>query len=277
MTREVKSAVVLAALATLLLGPAGALAVEQGKDRPATVEAISGGTTKRVTLSARAAERLGIELAEVDEAAIIRKQMVGGLVVSPPEAPAVAKVSAGRFGGFGQVTAALGQPPVVPVEAISEETWVRVTLSPAEWERLDKERPARVLTLTTGDRPGDAVMARPSGIEPVEDPKRTMLTVHYVVPGAAGGLQLSQRVRVELRLAGSDVTHKVVPYGAVYYDPTGAAWVYVATAPLVFERHPITVDHVAGDVAVLSAGPAVGTPVVKVGAPLLYGAEILGK
>ena len=69
----------------------------------------------------------------------------------------------------------------------------------------------------------------------------------------------------------------MVPYGAVYYDAKGAPWVYVNTAPLTFERRRIGVERIEGDVAVLSEGPPVGTPVVTVGAALLYGAEVFGK
>jgi hypothetical protein len=45
----------------------------------------------------------------------------------------------------------------------------------------------------------------------------------------------------------------------------------------VFERQPVKVERVVGELAVLSAGPAVGTPVVTVGAALLFGAELFGK
>ena len=64
-----------------------------------------------------------------------------------------------------------------------------------------------------------------------------------------------------------------MPYSAVYYDAKGAPWVYVNTQPLTFERQRITVERVVGDMAVLSDGPPLGTPVVITGAPLLYGAE----
>jgi non-ribosomal peptide synthetase component F len=114
-------------------------------------------------------------------------------------------------------------------------------------------------------------------MDPLEDMRRLMLSLYYVVPGKDHGLTVRNRVRVELQLAGSDETRKVVPYGAVYYDGKGDAWVYVNTKPLTFERRRINVERVEGDLAVLSDGPSVGTPVVTVGAALLYGAEIFGK
>jgi hypothetical protein len=112
---------------------------------------------------------------------------------------------------------------------------------------------------------------------PQEDTKRTMLTMYYVVPGKDHGLTMNSRVRVELPTAGMEEKQKVVPYSAVYYDGKGAAWVYVNTKPLTFERQRIGVDRVVGDLAVLSDGPPTGTPIVTVGAPMLFGTEIFGK
>jgi len=65
-----------------------------------------------------------------------------------------------------------------------------------------------------------------------------------------------------------------VPYGAVFYDPDGVTWTYVAVQPLAFVRQHITVDLIRGGVAVLSAGPPAGTPVVTVGTAQLYGTEV---
>jgi hypothetical protein len=154
---------------------------------------------------------------------------------------------------------------------------VLVTLSPGEWEKLAKDKPARILPLATHEKPDREVLALPSGIPPVEDAKRSMLTVYYSVREKDHGLALDKRVRVELQQSGSDEKRKVVPYGAVYYDATGVTWVYVNTEPLAFERRRVDVERVIREVAVLSDGPPVGTPVVVVGAPLLYGAEIFGK
>lgn len=64
-----------------------------------------------------------------------------------------------------------------------------------------------------------------------------------------------------------------VPYGAVLYDPKGTTWVYTNPQPLVFVRAPIRVDRIVGNEAILVEGPAVGTLVVVVGAPELFGTE----
>lgn len=65
----------------------------------------------------------------------------------------------------------------------------------------------------------------------------------------------------------------VVPYSAVVYDPNGATWTYTSPEDLVFVRHEVTVDRISDDVAILTAGPAIGTLVVTVGAAELWGVE----
>lgn len=64
-----------------------------------------------------------------------------------------------------------------------------------------------------------------------------------------------------------------VPTSAVWYDADGRTWVYVQVGRLQFVRAPIDVASYAGHQAVLSRGPTPGTPIVKVGAAELYGAE----
>jgi hypothetical protein len=287
-------------------GPVGSRS--SGKSSPVAFESIPGSTVKRVILSAKAAERLGIETGKVSEEVILRKQMVGGLIVPPMEKrpkpkPAggvfgsIAQGSAGPesklasvgFGDFGRVARASAPQPVAADgperQTVAEhskstaagDVWVLVTLSPAEWDRLAKDKPARLLPLPTREEWDGEVWAEPSGMGPLEDMRRLMLSLYYVVPGKDHDLTVRNRVRVELQLAGSDETRKVVPYGAVYYDGKGDAWVYVNTKPLTFERRRINVERVEGDLAVLSDGPSVGTSVVTVGAALLYGAEIFGK
>jgi hypothetical protein len=67
--------------------------------------------------------------------------------------------------------------------------------------------------------------------------------------------------------------HEVIPYSAVVYDHDGSTWTYVNTAARTYERKPIRVTDIDGQVALLSAGPAAGTPVVTVGAAELLGTE----
>lgn len=274
--------VALAAVVMLLLAPttvdsAGSGSGPGGKSEPVKFEDIPGSTVKRVILSSKAAERLGIETGKVSEKPIIRKQMVGGRVIPPVKNQPKPTVSAIGFGSFRRL--ATPQVPLPVPESVkspaADEAWVLVTLSRGEWDRLRKDKPARVLPLATRNESGNEVFALPSGIPPHQDLKRSMLTLYYVLPGRDHGLTLYHRVRVELQMSGTDEKRKVVPYSAVYYGADGTAWVYVNPKPLVFERQPIVIERIVGDLAILSDGPSVGTKVVTVGAPLLYGAEVV--
>ena len=80
---------------------------------------------------------------------------------------------------------------------------------------------------------------------------------------------VTQPVR-QTRAAGQPA-HEVIPYAAVVYDTDGSTWTYVNTAARTYERKPVTVTEIDGEIAQLSAGPTAGTPVVTVG-----GAELLG-
>jgi hypothetical protein len=66
---------------------------------------------------------------------------------------------------------------------------------------------------------------------------------------------------------------EVIPYAAVVYDTDGSTWTYVHIAARTYERKPITVTEIDGETALLSAGPAIGTAVVTVGAAELLGTE----
>ena len=114
---------------------------------------------------------------------------------------------------------------------------------------------------TSGEEP-----ATVEQIEGSEDVSRLTLT-----PKAVERLGIQTTPLREDEVAGKQ--RKVVPYGAVLYDADGKTSVYVTSAPNVYVREPITVELIEGDRAILSAGPAVGTVVVSVGAAELYGTE----
>ncbi len=266
------------------------------KSSPVKLETVAGSPNKRITLTSKAAERLGIQTGVVGEEVVVRKQIVSGMIVYPQAG--AARPAANTSGGFGAATTfsapikvvATSASPVptpfanavvvsgpqtaAPATTASE---VIVTLSPGEYARIAKDKPVRVTPLYTRAASTSDMLATLSDDPPVEDAKRSMLTLHYVLPKSDHGLPASTRVRVELQLSGSQDKQKVVPYNAVYYDAKGAAWVYVNTQPLAYERHAIKVQRIVGDRAVLADGPDIGTPVVTVGAALLYGTEIYGK
>ena len=66
---------------------------------------------------------------------------------------------------------------------------------------------------------------------------------------------------------------EIIPYAAVVYDTDGSTWTYTNTAARTYVRQPITVAAIQGNIAVLSAGPRVGSRVVTVGSAELLGTE----
>lgn len=72
------------------------------------------------------------------------------------------------------------------------------------------------------------------------------------------------------------LTMKLVPYSAILYGLHGETWVYVLIDHLTFVRAKVTVHHIEGDRAILSAGPSINTQIVSVGAAELYGSEYIG-
>lgn len=94
-------------------------------------------------------------------------------------------------------------------------------------------------------------------------------------------VQLTEMADNRLGIATAEIaaapTGTTVPYSAVIYSADGATWVYTVAGPRTFVREEVTVANVGGangTEAFLSAGPPVGTTVVKTGVIELYGAEL---
>jgi len=68
-------------------------------------------------------------------------------------------------------------------------------------------------------------------------------------------------------------TYLVVPYSTIIYDLTGGVWIYIQSGPLTYHREQVVVETIDGDSVLLKEGPPVGTMVVTVGVPELYGAD----
>jgi len=108
----------------------------------------------------------------------------------------------------------------------------------------------------------------PSHVEPIEGSELSRVTLSE---------RAAQRLGIETAEVSSEeiagTPRQIIPYGAVIYDSSGATWTYTSPEPLTFVRHPITINAIDGDRAVLSEGPEDGTAVVSVGAAELYGTE----
>jgi hypothetical protein len=92
-------------------------------------------------------------------------------------------------------------------------------------------------------------------------------------------LQLTERAIQRLGIQtqpveqGATTAQEDIPYSAVVYDTDGSTWTYVNIAARTYERKPVTVTGIDGEVAQLSAGPPAGVAVVTVGAAELLGTE----
>jgi hypothetical protein len=284
--------VVIVIVVLLVAGlPLSACQRESGKHKaesPAKVERIEGTDLKRVTLTEKAVERLGIETAPVRVVRVQRKRMVRGDVVASP--PKSATITAP-----GPVIVAAAGRPSDPGPGI---LFVRVGLAQGDQKTVARGQAARVLPLARDYR-GPGLTARlaaaeeddeddneetPAGGEgkdtrkPADGEPQQVKgpRLYYMVSSEQGSLAPGQRVRVELTLGGDGAQRKVVPFSAVLYDKQGKVWVYTNPAPRTYVRHQISMDYIDinGDLAVLSDGPPADTAVVTVGASLLLSTEL---
>jgi len=83
-----------------------------------------------------------------------------------------------------------------------------------------------------------------------------------------------ERLDIHTAMVSMDGDNKVIPYAAVLYGLDGETWTYTNPEPLVYIRQDIVIDHIDGNMAILTEGPEVDTQVVTVGVSLLYGAEV---
>jgi hypothetical protein len=110
--------------------------------------------------------------------------------------------------------------------------------------------------------------AAPATVERLEGNVPTRLTL---TEDAAKRLDVQT---IEARVAqASSSSQTAVPYSSIIYDVDGHTWLYTSPKDLTYERTPIVVDHIDGDVVFLSDGPPAGTAVVTRGVAELYGAE----
>jgi hypothetical protein len=224
-------------IAGLLLSACTQTSDTPAKPEPAHVEHIEGTNLSRVVLTKKAAERIDLKTAPVLEQQVTRKRTVGAQVVDS---------------GSGVL--------------------VRVALNASDLNRVDRGQLALVLPLARDA--GVTGLAAQVVEAPIEgDPEQATAALYYAIDSAEHGLAAGQRVFIELTLLGNATQLKVIPYAAVLYDLHGETWVYTSLEPLVYVRHPIVVDYIDGDLAVLSEGPPAGTEVVMAGAAELFGAE----
>jgi hypothetical protein len=120
----------------------------------------------------------------------------------------------------------------------------------------------------TASSAGD-VQAEPAVV--VEEIPGSDLERLTLSPRAAERLGIETVPVAEEEVAGEP--RLIVPYSAVLYAADGSAWVYTNPEGRSFVRHEITIESIAGDLVILTDGPALGTLVATVGVSELHGVE----
>ena len=181
-------------------------------------------------------------------------------------------VSPGQFVEAGQ--------PLFEIADISK-VWVRVQMTEAEFNRVDRGLNANILFLESDDADDgmEAEIIDEADDNEVEDEDEDEaddadFVLYYGLDNSDHKLSLGQHIQARLALTSNGKSHNVIPYAAVIYDTEGNTWVYTNPEPLVFVRQPIVVDYIEGDRAVLAEGIASGTQVVTIGSSELLGAEL---
>ena len=122
---------------------------------------------------------------------------------------------------------------------------------------------ALLLVACGGAVSDEYVRTEPYSIEAVDDHvSRVILTE-----------SAAERLDIQTAQVGSQGTSLVVSSDAVFLDSEGTFWVYTNPEPLEYVRVQITIVDERDGRAFLSDGPGVGTEIVTVGVPELYGAE----
>jgi RND family efflux transporter MFP subunit len=154
-----------------------------------------------------------------------------------------------------------------PLFSISDDRllWVRVPVYVGDLALIDSRAEALVGAALT--------VAKPIQAPPSADAAAGTVDLFYELANAGGSFFPGQRVDAALVLGTSMAEQLVVPRSALLYDTYGVAWVYANPEPGLFRRVQVAVARVAGDLAVLDDGPALGTRIVTLGAAELYGTE----
>jgi hypothetical protein len=118
------------------------------------------------------------------------------------------------------------------------------------------------------DSSDDAAADEPASVEPIKGTSYNTITLSTE---AAERLGIETGTISEKRVGGKQ--RKVIPYTAVSYTPNGGTFTYTNPKARTFVRQPVSVKTVRNGEAILSHGPPVGTAVVTVGSPELFGAE----
>ena len=134
--------------------------------------------------------------------------------------------------------------------------WMFLVLAVAGFGALQLSACSESSSKAAGDEPAKVEEVKGSSY------KRVVLSAESV-----------KRLGIKTAAVRSQRKLEVIPYSAVLYTPNGRTFTYTSPEARVFVRALIRVDHISAGKAYLRSGPPVGTAVVTVGAPELFGVE----
>jgi len=208
------------------------------------------------------------------EAAQARRKLLDKLTLEAEtgEAPTIT-ITAPHAGLLQTVSAQPGQVvsaglPLFEIVDL-DQMWVRVPVYAGLVQDIDQTKAADVGPVSGR---GDTVTANPVPAPPTATALAASIDLYYSVDNSDGRFRPGERVAVNLPLRG-EKDSLVIPRAAVLRDIHGTAWVYVKSGDHEFRRERVSVSFSTEDLAVLSLGPEVGTPVVVDGAAELFGTE----
>lgn len=147
--------------------------------------------------------------------------------------------------------------------------WIRVPVYAGLVNEIDATASASITGLSASS---DGVSAKPIPAPPTANALSASVDLYYEVDNTKSRFRPGERVTVHVPLKG-DTESLVVPRAAVLRDIYGTGWVYVQSDDHEYRRQRVAVTFTTEELAVLSLGPEVGTPVVVDGAPELFGTE----
>lgn len=260
MNRSNRWIVFLLITVSLLLSACSQASQAPAKIKPAILEPVEGTKFNRVTLTEKAAERLGIQTVAVSEQQLTRMRTLVGEVVASP---------------LGTVVEGSDTTTVPDLSSKPGEAFVLLRMNQIDRSQIDGSFPAQVYAPEDDDS-DEGLLADmfedEAGDDDVED-DLSEVDLYYKINSLEHGLVTGQNVRVAVALAGNEALRKVIPYSAILYDLDGSTFVYTSPESLVFVRQPVTVDYIDGDFVVLEDGPSAGTEIVTVGVAELYGID----
>jgi hypothetical protein len=222
-------------------GTAAGHAAGTKHDSPAKVEAIDGTDVKRITLTEKAAERIGITLASIAEETARRNRKIGGEVVQLGPAS----------DGSGNVAGTIVVKYAPLLDAKCSQSIRILPIDEYDWSRAVDANMVPALQLAS-------LQER---------------ATHYAFVGDPGFAQLGSRLFAEVCMPETERVMRVVPHAALLFTSDGRTWVYVAEGSNAFVRSEVELAWISGDRAFLTNGPLPGTPVAVGGSVELFGEE----